>query len=64
MNRDLRKVILIDWDKHAYQLQPRNALHGVKRWTGDEADTDLFYIASFLKSESPNLIFVRNHSNF
>lgn len=49
MNRDLSKIILIDWDEQAYQLQPRNALHRLKKWEGNDNDTDLVYLASFLK---------------
>jgi mitochondrial import inner membrane translocase subunit TIM50 len=49
MNRDLDKIILIDWDEHSYELQPRNALHRLKKWEGDDKDTDLVYLASFLK---------------
>lgn len=50
MNRDPSKIIVIDWDEHAYEAQPRNALHRLKKWEGDEQDTDLVYLASFLKS--------------
>jgi import inner membrane translocase subunit TIM50 len=50
MNRDINKIIVIDWDEKAYDLQPRNALHRLKKWDGDEKDTDLVYLASFLKS--------------
>ena len=50
MNRDLSKIILIDWDETSYELQPRNALHRLKKWEGDDKDTDLVYLASFLKS--------------
>lgn len=50
MNRDLSKIIIIDWDDKAYQLQPRNALHRLKKWEGDGDDTDLVYLAAFLKS--------------
>lgn len=49
MNRDPSKIIVIDWDEHAYEAQPRNALHRLKKWEGDEQDTDLVYLASFLK---------------
>lgn len=49
MNRDLSKIIVIDCDDKAYQLQPRNALHRLKKWEGDESDTDLVHLASFLK---------------
>ena len=50
LNRDLSKVIMVDWDSNSCRLQPRNALHGLKKWTGDDNDTDLYYLASFLKS--------------
>ena len=50
MNRDMSKIIVIDWDEHAYEMQPRNALHRLKKWDGDDSDTDLVYLASFLKS--------------
>lgn len=50
MNRDLSKIIVIDWDDKAYQMQPRNALHRLKKWEGDENDADLVHLASFLKS--------------
>jgi TFIIF-interacting CTD phosphatase-like protein len=56
MNRDLSKIILIDWDETSYELQPRNALHRLKKWEGNENDTDLVYLASFLKSNQ-NFIF-------
>lgn len=51
MNRDLSKIIVIDWDEASYSLQPRNALHRLKKWEGDETDADLVYLASFLKSK-------------
>jgi len=49
MNRDMSKIIMIDWDESSYKLQPRNALHRIKKWEGEEGDTDLVYLASFLK---------------
>jgi len=49
MNRDPSKIIVIDWDENAYQLQPRNALHRLRKWDGNENDADLVYLASFLK---------------
>lgn len=51
MNRDIKKIIVIDWDENSYSLQPRNALHRLKKWDGDEKDTDLVYLATFLKSK-------------
>ena len=49
LNRDPKKIIVIDWDEKAYQLQPRNALHRLKKFKGEDEDTDLVYLASFLK---------------
>ena len=49
MNRDMSKIIMIDWDPNSYRLQPRNALHGLAKWTGDDTDNDLYYLAAFLK---------------
>ncbi|KER19944.1 hypothetical protein T265_15427, partial [Opisthorchis viverrini] len=48
LNRDLSRVILIDWDPNAASLQPRNALI-VKKWQGDEADRELIDLAAFLR---------------
>ena len=52
MNRDISKIILIDWDESSHHSQPRNALHRLAKWEGDENDTELVYLASFLKSNS------------
>ena len=54
MTRDMSKIIVIDWDEHAYEMQPRNALHRLNKWDGDDSDTDLVYLASFLKSKIIN----------
>ncbi|VDP81917.1 unnamed protein product [Echinostoma caproni] len=48
LNRDLSRVILIDWDKEAASLQPRNALI-IKRWSGNESDRELIDLAAFLR---------------
>jgi TFIIF-interacting CTD phosphatase-like protein len=56
MNRDPSKIIVIDWNEDSYSLQPRNALHRLKNWDGDENDTDLIYLASLLKSILYNYI--------
>lgn len=58
LNRDLSKVIVIDWDESAYQLQPRNALHRLKKWDGNETDSELVYLASFLKSKDCWFVFM------
>ncbi|CAF4633188.1 unnamed protein product, partial [Didymodactylos carnosus] len=36
LNRDLKRIIFLDWDEAAYSLQPRNALHHLKRWNGND----------------------------
>ncbi|XP_064603114.1 mitochondrial import inner membrane translocase subunit TIM50-like [Liolophura sinensis] len=49
LNRDLSKVIIVDWNEESYRLQPRNAL-GVKRWTGNDEDRTLMDLAQFLRT--------------
>ncbi|CAF0920214.1 unnamed protein product [Rotaria sordida] len=49
LNRDLKKIIFLDWDEKAYQLQPRNALHRLKQWNGEDDDRQLLHLASFLR---------------
>ena len=63
MNRDLSKIIVIDCDDKAYQLQPRNALHRLKKWDGNDDDTDLVYLASFLKCKILLLSFFVKRQN-
>ncbi|KAK4475234.1 hypothetical protein MN116_002310 [Schistosoma mekongi] len=48
LNRDLSRVVLVDWDSTAAQLQPRNSLI-IKRWNGDESDKELIDLAAFLR---------------
>ncbi|CDW54268.1 NIF domain containing protein [Trichuris trichiura] len=47
LNRDLSKVILIDWNPKASQLQPENTLL-VPKWDGNNHDTDLVDLAALL----------------
>lgn len=47
LNRDLRKVIHIDWCKDACKLNPQNCLI-IKKWEGDSDDKTLFDLAQFL----------------
>ena len=47
LNRDLSKVIMVDWNADGIQLQPENAIK-VKKWEGDQSDTDLIDLANFL----------------
>lgn len=49
LNRDLSKVIMIDWNPTATQLQPRNTLN-LRRWLGEEGDHTLVDLAHFLKT--------------
>ena len=50
LNRDLNKVIMLDCKAKAVNLQRNNAFV-LKEWDGDENDTTLFDLASFLQSK-------------
>jgi len=47
LNRDLKKVIVVDWNENSTQDNPENALT-MKKWTGDNADRSLIGLAQFL----------------
>ena len=47
LNRDLKKVIVIDWNKNATQDNPENALI-LPKWNGDMNDRSLFGLTQFL----------------
>lgn len=49
LNRDLSKVIFIDWDKDACKLNPDNCLT-LPKWEGNEHDKTLFDLAQFLRA--------------
>ncbi|EDV24027.1 uncharacterized protein TRIADDRAFT_26300, partial [Trichoplax adhaerens] len=49
LNRDLSKVIVVDWDRNATKLNESNAVH-LKRWDGDPSDTTLFDLIPFLRT--------------
>lgn len=49
LNRDLSKVIVIDWDPNSTKLHPDNTFH-LERWTGNDDDLSLLDLVSFLKS--------------
>uniref|UniRef100_U5EVH6 Mitochondrial import inner membrane translocase subunit TIM50 n=1 Tax=Corethrella appendiculata TaxID=1370023 RepID=U5EVH6_9DIPT len=51
LNRDLSKVIVIDWDPNSTKLHPDNALN-IQRWTGNDDDTTLFDLIALLKTIS------------
>jgi len=48
LNRDLKKVIVIDWNKNTTQDNPDNAFT-MPKWSGDMGDRSLFGLAQFLK---------------
>lgn len=47
LNRDLRKVIVIDWDPNSTKLHPENTFN-IPRWSGNDDDTTLLDLISFL----------------
>ncbi|XP_067131748.1 mitochondrial import inner membrane translocase subunit TIM50-C-like isoform X2 [Centruroides vittatus] len=49
LNRDLSKVIFIDWNQKSFQLQPGNALK-IKKWSGEDDDRNLVDLAMFLRT--------------
>lgn len=49
INRDLRKVILIDWNSNAVALNRPNALL-LKKWEGDNTDRQLIGLAQLLQA--------------
>jgi import inner membrane translocase subunit TIM50 len=51
LNRDLSRVIVIDWDPQSVKFHPDN-LFRVDRWTGNDDDSTMFDLVSFLKTIS------------
>ncbi|EFN63881.1 Mitochondrial import inner membrane translocase subunit TIM50-C [Camponotus floridanus] len=49
LNRDLSKVIVVDWNDRSVKLHPENAFK-LPRWTGNDDDTTLYDLAAFLKT--------------
>ncbi|XP_037072373.1 mitochondrial import inner membrane translocase subunit TIM50-C-like [Pollicipes pollicipes] len=49
LNRDLSKVIMVDWNDKSVQLNPRNHLR-VKKWAGNDDDRSLVDLAMLLKA--------------
>lgn len=47
LNRDLNKVIVVDWDPNSTKLHPENTFN-IPRWSGNDDDTTLYDLASFL----------------
>lgn len=50
LNRDLKRVIVIDWDPNSTKMHPENTLN-ISRWKGNDDDTTLFDLVAFLKSK-------------
>jgi mitochondrial import inner membrane translocase subunit TIM50 len=50
LNRDLSKVIVIDWNPHSTKFHPDNSFN-LPRWTGNDDNTTLFDLIAFLKSK-------------
>lgn len=48
LNRNLKKVIIVDNSNFCYMLQPYNAI-AIKSWFDDPNDTELFTLLDFLK---------------
>jgi len=49
LNRDLKKVVVVDSDPHAVRKQPENAII-LPKWTGDPKDTTLIDLIPFLEN--------------
>ncbi|XP_025105179.1 mitochondrial import inner membrane translocase subunit TIM50-like [Pomacea canaliculata] len=49
LNRDLSKVIMVEWNPNATELNPRNTLL-IPKWTGSDDDRTLIDLAHFLKT--------------
>uniref|UniRef100_A0A131YWD7 Mitochondrial import inner membrane translocase subunit TIM50 n=1 Tax=Rhipicephalus appendiculatus TaxID=34631 RepID=A0A131YWD7_RHIAP len=49
LNRDLSRVIMVDWSAEACSLQPRNALR-LPKWDGSDDDRTLIELAQFLRT--------------
>lgn len=47
LNRDLSKVIVIDWDGSCTKYHPENVLT-IPRWGGNDDDVTLIHLSSFL----------------
>ncbi|KAJ8985834.1 hypothetical protein NQ317_012075 [Molorchus minor] len=53
LNRNLTKVICVDWNDKHLKLNPENLLR-VKRWEGNDDDKSLLDLAMFLKTIADN----------
>jgi len=55
LNRDLKRVIVVDWNPNSVKLHPENAFV-VPRWKGNDDDTTLIDLAAFLRTLAENKI--------
>lgn len=55
LNRDLKRVIVVDWNTESVKFNPENLFH-IDRWNGTDDDTTLVDLAAFLKSINFDLI--------
>ncbi|CAH1103477.1 unnamed protein product [Psylliodes chrysocephalus] len=53
LNRDLSKVICIDWNAKNVKFNPENLLN-VRRWSGNDDDSSLVDLAALLKTIADN----------
>ncbi|KAH8235300.1 hypothetical protein KR032_012419 [Drosophila birchii] len=53
LNRDLKRVVVVDWDRNATKLHPTNCF-AIPRWAGNDDDTTLFDLVAFLRVLSTN----------
>uniref|UniRef100_A0A8C5QBB6 Mitochondrial import inner membrane translocase subunit TIM50 n=1 Tax=Leptobrachium leishanense TaxID=445787 RepID=A0A8C5QBB6_9ANUR len=49
LNRDPARVVIVDWKREAFQMQPYNGL-AIKKWDGNSEDRALYDLAAFLKT--------------
>ncbi|NWV05287.1 TIM50 translocase, partial [Ptilonorhynchus violaceus] len=49
LNRDPARVVVVDWRRESFQLQPYNGL-ALPRWDGGSEDRALYDLAAFLKT--------------
>ncbi len=59
LNRDPKRVILIDWNENSVALGRDNALL-LKKWEGDTADRALIGLAQLLQGRPKKLTMVKN----
>jgi len=50
LNRDPKRIIMVDWDATATSLQSENTIKGIKRWKGEDDDRTLMDLAAFLRA--------------